>query len=160
MKPLSAPARKGIDLFNAGQFFPAHEALEEAWREESGDLRSLYQGLLQAAVFYLHLERQNTAGASKIYARCMRHLNLLPEIYQGVQVQALRLMLQSAWQNAGSARPTAPAPHISVQEEPPAARRFVCDRCGSAMREQHCKVICPNCGNRFDCSDLNIYFDF
>lgn len=38
-------------------------------------------------------------------------------------------------------------------------RRFVCDRCGFEMRETNCKVVCPNCGNRFDCSDLNIYFD-
>lgn len=36
---------------------------------------------------------------------------------------------------------------------------FLCDRCGSQMFESNCKVTCPNCGNRFDCSDLNIYFD-
>lgn len=36
---------------------------------------------------------------------------------------------------------------------------FICDRCGFEMYEKNCKVICPNCGNRFDCSDLNIYFD-
>jgi rubrerythrin len=35
----------------------------------------------------------------------------------------------------------------------------LCDRCGSRMVEKNCKVTCPNCGNRFDCSDLNIYFD-
>lgn len=40
-----------------------------------------------------------------------------------------------------------------------ARRKFVCDRCGFEMYEKNCKVICPNCGNRFDCSDLNIYFD-
>ncbi len=38
-------------------------------------------------------------------------------------------------------------------------RKFICDRCGFEMHEKNCKVICPNCGNRFDCSDLNIYFD-
>ncbi len=38
-------------------------------------------------------------------------------------------------------------------------RIFICDRCGCEMRERNCKVTCPNCGNRFDCSDLNIYFD-
>jgi predicted RNA-binding Zn-ribbon protein involved in translation (DUF1610 family) len=37
--------------------------------------------------------------------------------------------------------------------------RFICDRCGFEMYERNCKVVCPNCGNRFDCSDLNIYFD-
>jgi rubrerythrin len=38
-------------------------------------------------------------------------------------------------------------------------RLYLCDRCGSEMYETNCKVICPNCGNRFDCSDLNLYFD-
>jgi len=36
---------------------------------------------------------------------------------------------------------------------------YRCDRCGHEMYAKNCKVICPNCGNRFDCSDLNIYFD-
>jgi len=36
---------------------------------------------------------------------------------------------------------------------------YMCDRCGSEMFELSCKVICPNCGSRFDCSDLSIYFD-
>jgi rubrerythrin len=36
---------------------------------------------------------------------------------------------------------------------------YVCDRCGHEMVEKNCKLICPNCGNRFDCSDLNLYFD-
>jgi rubrerythrin len=36
---------------------------------------------------------------------------------------------------------------------------YLCDRCGFEMVEKNCKVVCPNCGNRFDCSDLNIYFD-
>jgi len=36
---------------------------------------------------------------------------------------------------------------------------YICDRCGFVMIERNCKIECPNCGNRFDCSDLNIYFD-
>jgi rubrerythrin len=36
---------------------------------------------------------------------------------------------------------------------------YLCDRCGTRMVEKNCKVTCPNCGNHFDCSDLNIYFD-
>ena len=36
---------------------------------------------------------------------------------------------------------------------------YLCDRCGHTMYELNCKIICPNCGYRFDCSDLNIYFD-
>lgn len=36
---------------------------------------------------------------------------------------------------------------------------YTCDRCGATMVERNCKIICTNCGHRFDCSDLNIYFD-
>ncbi len=36
---------------------------------------------------------------------------------------------------------------------------FICDRCGFEMIERDCKVICPNCGSRLDCSDLTIYTD-
>jgi uncharacterized Zn finger protein (UPF0148 family) len=28
-----------------------------------------------------------------------------------------------------------------------------CEQCGTAMFGLHCKLICPNCGNRRDCSD-------
>ncbi len=45
------------------------------------------------------------------------------------------------------------------EHETPKKRIFVCDRCGCEMVEKNCKVVCKNCGNRFDCSDLNIYFD-
>jgi rubrerythrin len=41
----------------------------------------------------------------------------------------------------------------------PPKKVYLCDRCGCEMVERNCKVTCPNCGNRFDCSDLNIYFD-
>jgi Zn finger protein HypA/HybF involved in hydrogenase expression len=53
---------------------------------------------------------------------------------------------------------TGPRPHAgpAAEEE---TRSYVCDRCGHEMFELNCKVICPNCGSRFDCSDLNIYFD-
>jgi len=45
------------------------------------------------------------------------------------------------------------------EDEQSEKQKFVCDRCGWEMYESNCKIICPNCGNRFDCSDLNIYFD-
>ena len=38
-------------------------------------------------------------------------------------------------------------------------QKSICDWCGFEMFESNCKIICPNYGNRFDCSDLNIYFD-
>jgi exosome complex RNA-binding protein Csl4 len=28
-----------------------------------------------------------------------------------------------------------------------------CDACGTGMYGLHCKLVCPNCGNKRDCSD-------
>ncbi len=59
------------------------------------------------------------------------------------------------------AKPTSPSAQAQTPHEPikPKKRIYTCDVCGFQMQERECKVICQNCGNRFDCSDLNIYFD-
>lgn len=83
-------AIEGMKLFNGRKFFAAHEELETAWREEQGEVRDLYRGILQAAVFYLHVTRGNYAGALKVYGRSMKWLGKFPAEYRGVQVDKLR----------------------------------------------------------------------
>ncbi len=62
-----------------------------------------------------------------------------------------------------SSMPIFSNPSEPAQTEEPKIQKgeklYICDRCGHPMHEKSCKVTCPNCGNRFDCSDLNIYFD-
>lgn len=88
--PLHPQAMEGLRLFAEGQYFEAHEALELAWREETGAVRELYRGILQAAVVYLHVKRGNYAGAVKVYERCMKWLRVWPETCRGVDVEGLR----------------------------------------------------------------------
>ncbi len=88
--PLHPRARAGIQLFNAGRYFDAHEELEAAWKEERGKVRELYQGILEAAVTYLHITRGNYPGAMKVFGRSMRWLKDWPEICRGVDVGQLR----------------------------------------------------------------------
>jgi len=165
--PLHPQAAEGLRLFNAGEYFEAHEALEDAWKEEKGKVGELYRGVLQIAVVYLHVARRNYNGAVKVYGRSQRWLKDWPEICRGIEVGELRrdaeavitevkrlgrekmsefdnsLLKPVKWdQNQGAKK------HV-----------YICDRCGHEMIENNCKVTCPNCGNRFDCSDLNIYFD-
>ena len=93
--PLHPEAMRGIALFNAGEYFEAHEALENAWRDEAGPIRKLYQGILQVAVTYLHIQRGNYGGATKVSARCQRKLDKWPDTCRGVDVAALRRDLAS-----------------------------------------------------------------
>ena len=72
-----------LRLFNAGEYFEAHEALEEAWNEEHSQVRDLYRGILQIAVVYLHITRLNYNGAVKVYARSQKWLRDWPGICRG-----------------------------------------------------------------------------
>ena len=159
---LHAKAIQGINLFNEGKFFDAHEELEMAWRDEAGEIRDLYQGILQVAVTYLHITRGNYEGAVKVYGRSLKWLKDWPDVCRGIQVKkfrddaevAIRELEKLGKENIGKFDPSLFKP-IQWSEK----RIWICDRCGSTMYEKNCKVSCPNCGNSFDCSDLNIYFD-
>ena len=89
-------ARRGIELFNQGHYFEAHEELEAAWRDEPGKVRQLYQGILEAGVTYLHITRGNYWGAVKVHKRSMRWLKDWPEHCRGVDVGQLRRDLNAA----------------------------------------------------------------
>jgi hypothetical protein len=107
-------ARDGILLFNQGRYFEAHEELEAAWREESGKIRGLYQGILEAGVAYLHIRRQNLEGALKVYGRSMRWLREWPEVCRGTCVGQLRRDLDAAM---AEARRLGPARIVEIDPE-------------------------------------------
>ncbi len=89
-------AREGLRLLNRGRYFEAHEELEAAWRQEKGKIRELYQGILEAAVTYLHITRGNYPGAIKVYGRSMRWLKDWPALCRGVDVGRLREDMEAA----------------------------------------------------------------
>ncbi len=165
--PLHPRAAQGLRLFNAGEYFEAHEALEDAWREERGEVRELYRGILQIAVVYLHVTRANYNGAVKVYGRSQKWMKDWPSVCRGIDVGKLRKDAEAVINEVrmlgeerikqfdlALLRPVRWKENASKEKQV-----YICDRCGHEMYEKNCKVTCPNCGNRFDCSDLNIYFD-
>ena len=165
--PLHLQAAEGLRLFNAGKYFEAHEALEVAWLEEPGKVRELYRGILQIAVVYLHATRRNYNGVVKVYSRSQRWLKDWPDFCRGIHVAQLQKDAASVVkeieglgiQNISQFDNSLLKPVIWTENPPEKKHIYICDRCGREMNEKSCKVTCPNCGNRFDCSDLNIYFD-
>jgi len=62
--PMSAGLQHGIDLFNSGRFWDAHEAWEEVWMpDRKGPDAGFYKGLIQIAAGCLHYGRHNRRGA-------------------------------------------------------------------------------------------------
>lgn len=87
---LHPEAVRGIELFNTGEYWLAHEALEAAWKDEQGPARHLYKGILQAGVMYLQIKRGNYIGMAKMYERCKKWLRPWPPVCRGVDVDQLR----------------------------------------------------------------------
>lgn len=149
-------------MFNAGEFFEAHEELETAWREETGEIRDLYRGILQVAVTYLHITRRNYDGAVKVYGRSLKWTRDWGDVCRGINVKKFREDAETVMKEVerlGRQRIAAFDLSFFQPIQWNEKRLWLCDRCGSEMYEKNCKITCPNCGNRFDCSDLNLYFD-
>jgi len=54
---------RGVELFNQGRYWEAHEAWEEAWTpDRRGPDRGFYKGLIQVAAGCLHYHRCNRRG--------------------------------------------------------------------------------------------------
>ena len=83
-------AVKGMELFNAGEYWLAHEELEAAWKEENGPVAELYRAILQTAVVYLHITRANYNGAIKVYGRVQKWITPWPDVCRGIEIGRLR----------------------------------------------------------------------
>jgi pSer/pThr/pTyr-binding forkhead associated (FHA) protein len=77
---------KGIEHFNAGQYFDAHEVWEEIWLGASGETKLFYQMLIQAAVAMHHYERGNARGARGMHANVLEKLNRLPSFLMSLDL--------------------------------------------------------------------------
>ena len=81
-------------LFNSGEFWLAHEALETVWRSISKDRpdeRQVWQGLIQACAALLHRQRGNRHGVVQVGAGALQKLagDQLPAVeFETVQFRA------------------------------------------------------------------------
>ena len=89
-QPLSPLALRGLQEFNRGEYFEAHELLELAWNEDRSPARELYRAILQVGVAYLQIERLNYNGALKMFLRLRQWIDPLPSPCRGVDVARLR----------------------------------------------------------------------
>jgi predicted metal-dependent hydrolase len=102
--------RRGLELFNQGEFFEAHEVLEDVWRAAAAPERKFLQGLIQVAVGLHHYSRGNVAGARSVLARAHRNLSPYPERHGGINLAGLRSRVEQ-WVSAlekGAAVPAVP----------------------------------------------------
>jgi predicted metal-dependent hydrolase len=82
---------KAIHEFNSGEFFEQHETLELLWRATPGEIRHLYEGILQIGVGMHHLlVNRNFHGAAVKLDHGIRLLEAFPDVCHGVDIARLR----------------------------------------------------------------------
>lgn len=77
---------QGIEDFDAGRYFDAHEIWEEVWLRSSGETKLFYQMLIQAAVGLHHYERGNARGARGMHANVIEKLGRLPSVFMSLDL--------------------------------------------------------------------------
>jgi predicted metal-dependent hydrolase len=66
--------REGVLLYNAGEYYEAHEVLEGPWRSMVGLERDVYQALIKAAAGFHHAGRGKLNPAGRLLGRAIDQL--------------------------------------------------------------------------------------
>ena len=78
---------KGIELFNSGRYWDAHEAWEHEWMpDRKGPESGFYKGLIQVAAGCLHYQRRNRRGAVNKWTSGARYLRAYPPEHRGLNL--------------------------------------------------------------------------
>ena len=82
--------QRGVELFNQGRYWDAHEAWEEAWTpDRHGPDRGFYKGLIQVAAGCLHYGRRNRRGAVNKWRAGADYLRPYLPRHRGVELAPL-----------------------------------------------------------------------
>ena len=79
----------GLDLIRRGEYFAAHDELEDAWRAAVPQERDFYQGLVHVAVAWYQAGRGNRVGCERQLEKAARRLGPYAPEHRGVNVASL-----------------------------------------------------------------------
>jgi len=90
--------RLGVDQFNRGEFYAAHESWEEVWRSTRPEPRALLQGLIQvAAALHMIRDLHRERGPRQTFAKARQRLEPYAPAACGLDVDDLLLHV-GRWQ--------------------------------------------------------------
>src|ERR1700687_1433887 len=88
--PMNADLERGINLFNSGRYWDAHEAWEHAWMpDRKGPDAGFYKGLIQVAAGCLHYGRRNRRGTVNKWRSGANYLRPYLPAHLGVRLAPL-----------------------------------------------------------------------
>ncbi|TMF42920.1 MAG: DUF309 domain-containing protein [Chloroflexi bacterium] len=82
--------RRGVELFNSGRYWDAHEVWEHEWMpDRKGPEAGFYKGLIQVAAGCLHYSRRNRRGAVNKWRSGADYLRPYLPQHRGIDLASL-----------------------------------------------------------------------
>lgn len=81
---------EGIRVFNKEEFYECHEVLEKLWLQDNGPSRLFYQGIIQVASSFHHVQKGRLKPARKVLQLAIEKLESYPDSYRGIRLDQLR----------------------------------------------------------------------
>jgi hypothetical protein len=103
---------RGLELIRAGEYFDAHEELEDEWRTAPPGERDFLQGLVHVAVAWLHAERANRPGCERQLQKAVRRLGPYAPEHRGVDVARVLADVTTARRLVADGSLQLPAPRV------------------------------------------------
>jgi predicted metal-dependent hydrolase len=86
--------RQGLDAFNSGHFYDAHEHWEEVWLETPHPDKMFLQGLIQIAAAYHHYSKANRLGTQNLLQAGLMKIEPFPPVYSRLELEPLRVAVR------------------------------------------------------------------
>ncbi len=77
---------EGLRLYDAGEFFTAHEAWESVWLNAPEPEKTFLQGLIQVTAAFHHFQGNNRLGTVLLLQAALRRLDRYPPGFGGIAV--------------------------------------------------------------------------
>ena len=109
----------GVEHFNAGRFWHAHEDWEDLWKSLKGvaeqKLVDGVQGLIQIAAMLLNHEREKVRGVTNLWTKASAKLDPVMDGLFGIDVASLYLDSEPFYQDVQQFKMT--ASHVKIKQQ-------------------------------------------
>ena len=109
---------RGLEQIARGEYFEAHETLEDVWRSAEPAEKDFFQGLVHVAVAWYQAGRGNRVGCERQLEKAARRLEPFAPEHRGVAVELLLLSVAHGRRTVAEGSLDLSPPLLAMDERP------------------------------------------
>jgi uncharacterized protein len=106
---------RGLEQIDRGEYFEAHETLEDVWRAADPAEKDFFQGLVHVAVAWYQAGRGNRVGCERQLEKAARRLGPFAPAHRGVDVAIVLRSVEDARVVAATGSLDLPPPRVASE---------------------------------------------